>query len=127
MNKFLSIGRLIRDIELRYTQNNTAVLKNTIAIKRNRKNANGEYESDFINISAFGNTAELINKYFKKGDMIGLEGRIETGSYKDKNGNTVYTTDLMVESIDFINSKSKETTQQDFKQEITLSDEDYPF
>jgi len=111
MNKFIGIGRLIKENELRYTTSNTAVVKNTIAIKRNRKNANGEYDSDFINVTAFGNNAELLSKYFSKGDMIAAEGRIETGSYK-KNDETVYTTDLMIEHITFVGTKSKESKEQ---------------
>lgn len=108
MNRVCLNGRLTKDIDLRYTQNNVAVASFTLAVQRKFKNQNGDYESDFINCIAYKKTAELMNEYVKKGDLIGIEGRIQTRSYDDKNGKKVYVTEVMVESVDFLASKKEE-------------------
>ena len=105
MNRVCLNGRLTKDIDLRYTQNNVAVASFTLAVQRKFKNSNGDYESDFINCIAYKKMAELMNEYVKKGDLIGIEGRIQTRSYDDKNGKKVYITEVIVESIDFLASK----------------------
>lgn len=113
MNRVCLNGRLTKDIEIRYTQNNVAVSNFTLAVTRKFKNQDGEYESDFINCVAYKNTAELLSKYIKKGDLLGIEGRIQTRSYEDKDGKHVYVTEIIVESIDFLQSKS--STKQEEK------------
>lgn len=107
MNRVVLVGRLVRDNELKYStgEKATAVLRNSIAVNRRFKNASGGYDADFPNIVAFGSQAEFINKYFHKGDVIGVEGRIATGSYTNKDGVKVYTTEVAVDSVEFVGSK----------------------
>ena len=105
MNKVFLIGRLTRDPELRYGANNNAVMRTAIAVDRTFTNQNGEREADFINITAFGNRAETMKKYLTKGSQIAVSGRIQTGSYDDKDGKRVYTTDVIVDEFQFLDSK----------------------
>ena len=107
MNKILLCGRLVREPEVRYSQgsNSMAIASFTLAVDRKFKK-DGEQSADFINCKAFGKTAEVIEKYVSKGTKIIVEGRWQTGSYKNKDGATVYTNDCMVESIEFCESKS---------------------
>lgn len=105
MNKWIGIGRLTKDIELKNSAGGSSYCKFTIAVdRRNRKD--GDQSADFINCTAFGKTAEFIAQYFGRGSKIVVEGRIETGSYKNKSGETVYTTDIMVEGVEFGESRS---------------------
>ena len=108
MNKVELVGRLTRDPEVRYTigESANAIARFSVAVNRRFKNAEGNYEADFINCVAFGKSAEFIEKYFKKGMAIGLAGRIQTGSYTNKDGQRVYTTDVVVEEQEFAESKS---------------------
>ena len=107
MNKVMLVGRLTRDPELRYStgENATATARFSVAVNRRFKNVEGNYDADFINCVAFGKTAEFIEKYFRKGMAIGLTGRIQTGSYTNKDGQKVYTTDVVVEETEFVESK----------------------
>ena len=113
-NKAILIGRLTRDVETQFANNGTAMLKNNIAVQRQfkAKNAN-DYETDFINIVAFGKTAEFIGNYFAKGNLIMIEGRIQTGKYENKDGVTVYTTDVVAEKVNFIETKKNKEQKQD--------------
>lgn len=106
MNKVELVGRLTRDVEIRTTESGTVTARFSIAVSRRFKNAEGVYEADFINCVAFGKTAEFIGKYFSKGSMIGVTGRIQTGSYTNKDGQKVYTTDVVIEECEFVTSKS---------------------
>ena len=105
MNKVILVGRLTKDPENR-TSGDTTVTRFSVAVNRNFKNANGEYEADFPNCIAFGKTAEFVEKYFKKGDAIGISGRLQTGSYTNKNGDKVYTTDVVIDTVEFVGGKS---------------------
>ena len=107
MNKVQLVGRLTRDPEIRYSQgeNATATARFSVAVNRRFKNSEGNYDADFINCVAFGKSAEIVEKYFKKGMAIGLTGRIQTGSYTNKDGQKVYTTDVVVEETEFVESK----------------------
>ena len=105
MNTVQLIGRVARDIELRYSQNGMAVARFAVAVDRPVKEG-AEKQSDFPSVVAFGKQAETIEKYFPKGARIGLTGRLQTGSYKDKDGRTVYTTDVVVTGFDFCESRS---------------------
>lgn len=107
MNRVCLNGRLTKDIDLRYTQNNVAVASFTLAVQRKFKNSNGDYESDFINCIAYKSTAELLSKYTGKGDLIGIEGRIQTRNYENQEGKKVYVTEVIVESVDFLASKKQ--------------------
>ena len=110
INKVIIRGRLTRDNDVRYTagENSSATLRNSVAIGRKYKNKDGNYDADFPNIVAFGRTAEFIDKHFKKGDLIDIVGRIQTGKYTNKDGQTVYTTDVVVEDVDFGNSSKND-------------------
>ena len=106
MNRVDLVGRLTRDTEL-YEAGENLYTRFTLAVNRKFKNANGEYDADFISCVAWNKTAELINKHFKKGSEIAIEGRIQTGDYEKEDGTKVYTTDGIVETITFIGSKKE--------------------
>ncbi len=111
MNRVCLTGRVTGKPELR-SNGLVDVTKFTIAINRNYKNANGEYESDFINCVAFNKRAEMIANHIEKGDMLGITGKIQTGSYTAKDGSKRYTTDVIVEDLDFLQSKNARNTQK---------------
>ena len=105
MNKVILIGRFTRDPEIRYTQSGTCSATFSIAVDRKYKQE-GQPEADFPRVIAWGKTAEFIEKYFRQGMKIVIEGRIQTGKYTSKEGQTVYTTDVVAESDEFAESKS---------------------
>lgn len=107
MNKVILMGRLVRDPEVRYTQDNKAVAKFTLAVDRKFKKE-GEQTADFITCVAFGKTGEFAEKYLKKGTKIACEGRWQTGSYTNKDNQKVYTNDCVIDQMEFAESK-KET------------------
>ena len=111
MNKVILCGRLSRDPEIRYSQNDNsiAVAKYTLAVDRKFKKE-GEQSADFISITALGKTAEFAEKYLHKGTKIIVVGRIQTGSYTNKDGQKVYTTDVVVEEQEFAESKNAQQT-----------------
>lgn len=106
MNKVILMGRLTREPEIRYSQGNDqmAIARYTLAVER-RYNRNADQTADFINCVAFGRLAEVAEKYFHRGTKIVATGRIQTGSYTNKDGNKVYTTDVVVEDQEFAESK----------------------
>ena len=103
MNNVVLIGRLTKDPEITYTQNGTAVCKFTLAVDRQGKDG-----ADFIRIVAWNKTAENCGKYLAKGRQAGIQGRIQTGSYKNRDGQTVYTTDVIANSVQFVGSKGSD-------------------
>ena len=107
MNKVILMGRLTRDPEVRYTQgdNAMAIARYSLAVDRRFKR-DGEPDADFINCVAFGKSGEFAEKYLKKGTKIAVVGRIQTGSYTNKDGQKVYTTDVVVEEQEFAESKN---------------------
>lgn len=107
MNKVILIGRLTRDPEVRYSQgeNSLAIARYSLAVERKIKRT-GEAEADFISCITFGKAAEFAEKYLKQGTKIALTGRIQTGSYTNKAGQKVYTTDVVVEEQEFAESKA---------------------
>ena len=106
MNKAILMGHLTRDPEVRYTQgeNQMAIARYTLAVNRRYKR-DGEQEADFISCVTFGKSAEFAQKYLHKGMRIVIGGSISTGSYKDKDGKTIYTTDVVVEEHEFAQNK----------------------
>lgn len=112
MNKVILIGRLTKDPETRYSQgqNPTCITRYSLAVDRQFKRY-GEQAADFLNCVAFGKQGEFAEKYLKKGAKIAVTGRLQTGSYTDKDGKKVYTTDVVVESHEFVESK-KESDQE---------------
>lgn len=110
MNKVILMGRLTRDPEVRYSQGEAAmaVARYTLAVDRrvSRNNQNGDQTADFIQCVAFGRSGEFAEKYFRKGMKVLVTGRIQTGSYTNKDGQRVYTTDVVVEDQEFAESKN---------------------
>lgn len=105
MNSVQLTGRLTRDPEVRYTDGGSTIARFTLAVNRRFKSESGP-DADFISCVAFGKTAEFIEKYFTKGRKMDLNGRIQTGSYTNKDGQKVYTTDIVVENVEFGESKN---------------------
>jgi single-strand DNA-binding protein len=129
MNKVVLMGRLTRDPEVRYSQaaEPLAIARYTLAVDRrfSRRNAdNGEQTADFINCVSFGKTAEFAEKYFKKGIKIAISGRIQTGSYTNKEGAKVYTTEVVVEEQEFAESKNANSGSNGGEGRPTPSDAD---
>ena len=112
MNKVILIGRLTRDPEVRYTQgdNAMAIARYSLAVDRRFKKDGDEQTADFINCIAFGKAGEFAEKYFRKGTKIAVVGRIQTGSYTNKDGQKVYTTDVVVEEQEFAESKNSSSS-----------------
>ena len=112
MNKVIEIGRLVREPEIRYSQgaSSTCVARYTLAVDRKFKQE-GQPNADFINCIAFGKLGEFAEKYLHKGVKIAVTGRIQTGSYTNKDGQKVYTTDVVVEEQEFCESKSQSNSQ----------------
>lgn len=134
MNKVMLIGRLTRDVEVNYSANSTAVARYTLAINRPYKRE-GEQEADFLRCVAFGKTAELAERYLAKGMRVAIDGRIQTGSYTNRDGQKVYTTDIIVERQEFLekraeNSQTAPDTQYDSDSFMDIPDgidEELPF
>lgn len=106
MNKVFLIGRLVRDPELRYTGSNIAVCSFSIAVNRNFANANGEREADFINIVVWRKQAENCKNYINQGSLVAIDGRIQTRSYDDQNGQKRYVTEVVADNVQFLETKS---------------------
>ena len=145
MNKVILIGRMARDPEVRYTQSAEplAVCRFAVAVDRpfSRNRQEGEPTADFINCVCFGKRGENIGQYFRKGNRIGVEGRLQVSQYKDKDGNNRYSTDVIVNEVEFIDTKAEsgaagagmnnqagQTTTNDFSiSNADDDDEDLPF
>lgn len=109
MNKVILMGRLTRDPDIRYStgERSSTIARYTLAVDRRRRaGAEGEQTADFISCVAFDRSAEFVEKYLKKGTKVVVTGRIQTGSYTNKDGNKVYTTDVVVEDHEFAESKA---------------------
>ena len=136
MNKVILLGRLTAKPELRYTPQNTAFTRFSVAVNRNFTNADGKRDADFINVVAWRKQAETISKFFDKGNLIALEGRLQTGSYDDKDGNKRYTVDVALDNFEFVESKSaraastttsNEPTPYDYQESNSVNVEKDPF
>lgn len=140
INSVSLTGRLTKDPELKHSQNGTAFANATLAVDRNYTNQQGERESDFIRLSASGKRAETLANYFKKGELMGVEGRLKTYSYDNQQGQKVYVTEVAINSLSFLQPKAKkqEFSQQnsnnygqyedyDAGQQIGIQDSDLPF
>lgn len=124
MNKVVLIGRLVKDPELSYTPNtNTAVCRFTIAIDRPKKDGE-DRGADFIRITVWGKQGETCDRYLSKGRQVAINGHIATGSYPDKEGKTVYTTDVVADRVEFLGS-AKDSRQEDTG--FTQVDDDLPY
>ncbi len=112
MNKVQLIGRLTKDVELKFTSNQTQVATFTLAVDRRFKDANGQRQADFINCVAWRQTAAFISKYFKKGSRIGIVGTIQTRSYDDNNGNKRFVTEVIAEEAEFVEANNSASGSQ---------------
>lgn len=121
MNKVCLMGRLTKDPDIR-GEGNSLCAKYTLAVDRRFKDNDGNYQTDFINIVVFGKGAEFAEKYLKKGTKVVVTGRIQTGSYTNKDGQKVYTTDVIAEDQEFAESKSSGTQQEN---ETVSKDDDF--
>ena len=117
MNRVELIGRLTRDPELRYTGNNTANCRFTLAVNRTFQSQSGEQGTDFINIVVWNKQAENVKKYITKGSLVAVTGRIQTGSY-EKDGRTIYTTDVVADNVQFLETKAQSASRDN----VSISD-----
>ena len=121
LNRVILMGRITQDLELKQTQNGTAVLSFNLAVDRNYTPKGEEKQTDFISCVAWRKTAEFISKYFAKGRMIAIEGNIQTRTYDDKNGVKHYVTEVIVENVSFTGEpKQQETQQADIPTGVTI-------
>lgn len=107
INRVVLVGRLTRDPELRYTANGAAVASFTVAVNRQFTNAQGEREADFINCVIWRKAAENFSNFTHKGSLVGVDGRVQTRSYENQQGNRVYVTEVVVENFSLLESKSE--------------------
>ena len=143
MNRVELVGRLTRDPEMRMSQSGMGVVRFSVAVNRTRK-VEGQPDADFINCVAFGKTAEFMEKYIKKGYLVSVEGRIQTGSYENQQGQKVYTTDVICDSVQnyqprnsapstFDGGRSNDVSHEDsfsssdFANTLDISSDDLPF
>ena len=112
INTVTLVGRLTRDVELRYSKTGNAVANFNLAVNRPFKNANGDREADFINVIQFGKGAELTAQYMNKGSQIGVTGRIQTRNYENNEGRRVYVTEIVAEQVAFLDSKNSNQSKQ---------------
>lgn len=139
MNRVELVGRLTRDPEMRMSQSGTGVVRFNIAVNRTRK-AEGQPEADFINCVAFSKTAEFMEKYIKKGYLVSVEGRIQTGSYENQQGQKVYTFDVVCDSVQNLTPKQETkdvaselsnmglpVTTDDYTGSLDIKEDDLPF
>lgn len=120
MNNVTLIGRTTREVELRYTPSQTAVARFSIAISRPTKD--GEKKADFPNIIVFGKQAENCEKYLAKGRLVGIQGRLQTGSYEKNDGSKVYTTDVIAERVEFLEWGDSRTEESHSEHQETVDD-----
>ena len=112
LNRTILVGRLTRDPDLRYTPSGVALANFTVAANRPFKNQQGEQEADFVNCVAWRKQAENLSNYMRKGQMIGVDGRLQSRSYEGKDGKMVYVTEVLAESIQFLEPKRNGGQQQ---------------
>lgn len=127
MNRTVIVGRLTKDPELRYTQSNKAVVGFTVAVNRQFTNSNGEREADFIKCIVWGKQAENLARYMKKGQQLGVDGRLQSRNYQANDGSRKYITELVAESVQYLESKNNNSNdlapqQQTYNQQPAAND-----
>jgi single-strand DNA-binding protein len=137
INNVVLIGRLTRDVELRYTPSNVAVATFNLAVNRNFKNQDGEREADFINCVMWQKSAENLANWTRKGMLIGITGRIQTRSYENQQGQRVYVTEVVADNFQLLESRNKSANHSSMdeqmppafenSQPMDISDDDLPF
>lgn len=130
LNRVIIVGRLTRDPDLRYSASGTAVARFTLAVNRTFKTQDGQ-EADFIQVVCFKKTAENTANFLKKGSLAGVDGRIQTGSYEDKDGKRVFTTEVVADNVQFLEPKgsgNSQNTERTEQPEASMpSSDDLPF
>lgn len=116
INRVVLVGRLTKNPEFRTTPNGIGVTMFTLAVNRTFTNQNGERQADFINCVAFKNTAEAVNNYLQKGNLAGIEGRIQTRNYENNEGNRVYITEVVCDSVQFLEPKNTNQQNNNYRQ-----------
>ncbi|AKS69783.1 single-stranded DNA-binding protein [Staphylococcus schleiferi] len=139
LNRVVLVGRLTKDPELRTTQSGVEVATFTLAVNRNFKSKNGEQQADFINCIVFRKQAENVNNYLNKGSLAGVDGRLQSRSYENQEGRRVFVTEVVCDSVQFLEPKSNNQSQQQGQAPardnpfanangpIDIDDEDLPF
>lgn len=144
LNKVILIGRITKDVELRRTNSGTAVVSFTLAVNNRFVQKDGNESTDFISCVAWSNTAEIMEKYVKKGMLLAVEGRIQTRTYDNKEGNKVYVTEVVCNGVTMLESKgnqdgrnsvsnleeyepSNSQSESDLEEGFDISDDDLPF
>ena len=136
INNVVLMGRLTRDVDLRYSRQNQAVGQFTIAVNRNFKNQNGEYDADFINCVIWGKSAENFANWTKKGNLVGITGRVQTRNYENQQGQRVYVTEVVAESFQLLEKRDNSANQNSMAEQMPpsfagdpmdIKDDDLPF
>lgn len=136
INNIVLIGRLTRDVDLRYTPQNQAVGQFTLAVNRNFKNQNGEYDADFINCVMWRQQAENFANWVKKGNLVGIIGRIQTRNYEGADGKRVYVTEVVAENFQLLEKRNNSANQNSMAEQMPpsfagdpmdIKDDDLPF
>ncbi|EJO7062332.1 single-stranded DNA-binding protein [Staphylococcus pseudintermedius] len=144
INRVVLVGRLIKDPEFRTTQSGVEVATFTLAVNRNYKNKNGEQQADFINCIVFRKQAENVNNYLNKGNLAGVDGRLQSRSYENQEGRRIFVTEVICDSVQFLESKNNNQSNNQSQQQrgqapaqdnpftnannpIDIDDEDLPF
>lgn len=134
INRATLTGRLTKDVDLRYTQSGTAVGSFILAVDRRFKNDEGKREADFVNCTIWQKSAENFANFTHKGSLVGIDGRIQTRNYEDKDGKRVYVTEVVVENFSLLDSKNDNQSHNPFEQSndqttdsVDISDDDLPF
>ena len=136
INNVVLIGRLTRDVDLRYTPQNQAVGQFKLAVNRNFKNQNGEYDADFINCVIWGKSAENFTNWTKKGNLVGITGRVQTRNYENQQGQRVYVTEVVAESFQLLEKRDNSANQNSMAEQMPpsfagnpmdIKDDDLPF
>ena len=121
INRTILVGRLTKDPEIRYTSSNLPYVKFTLAVNRTFAGPTGEREADFIQCVVWRKQAENLAKFVRKGSLVGIEGRIQTGSYDDKDGIRKYTTEVVCDSVQFLEPKSQDNNNQGYEKRDSYS------
>ena len=136
INNVVLIGRLTRDVDLRHTPQNQAVGQFTLAVNRNFKNQNGEYDADFINCVIWGKSAENLANWAKKGNLVGITGRVQTRNYEGTDGKRVYVTEVVAESFQLLEKRDNSANQNSMAEQMPpsftgnsmdIKDDDFPY
>lgn len=126
INRVILVGRLTKNPEIRKTPNGASICKFTLAVSRKVK-AQGQPDTDFISCVAWNKTADLMYQYLKKGSLIGVDGRLQTGKFTNNNGETIYTCDVMVESLQFLDKKEEaQNNNVNQEREMSYNEGGYP-